>query len=206
MPLMGCKSRLKSMVHLPSSPAFGVQNISRKNHRMSNTFNKNRKYVLTDKTATFPHPRWQGREVTVHRIKATRDIPEHNVIAGQLGGWIESEHNLTQGNNAWVADEGKVFDNAVCMVNALVTGNAMLYEYAVHRGSSTLTGDAQQYGYSQTGGNSSLGGYTHIAGGAMVSGTYRDIRDITISAGTYTENPLYASDEPVSQSAYYHHQ
>lgn len=40
----------------------------------------------------------------------------------------------------------------------------------------------------------------------MVSGTYRDIRDITISAGTYTENPLYASDEPVSQSAYYHHQ
>lgn len=168
-----------------------INEASQEGQFVTYNFNKHRKYVMTDITKEFMHPRWQNKLVTVHRIRATRDIPERHVVAGQLGGWIESEHNLTQGNNSWVAEDGMVFDNAVCMVNALVSGNAMLYEDAVHRGTSLLTDNAQQYGYSQTGGTSALGGNMTVAGGATVTGTYKDVRDATISMGTYHHNPLY---------------
>lgn len=49
-----------------------------------------------------------------------------------------------------------VFDDAVCMVNALTTGNAVLYGYAVHRGSSVLGGTAVQCGFSQTAGDAKI--------------------------------------------------
>ena len=47
---------------------------------------------------------------TLHRIRATRDIPSHNVTAGDLGGWLGD--NAILNNNAWVCDEAQVYGNA----------------------------------------------------------------------------------------------
>ena len=61
------------------------------------------KYELTDNT----------KEVlghTLHQIKALKDFS--NVKKGDLGGWIEDYHNLSQLGNAWLYDDAKVFDNA----------------------------------------------------------------------------------------------
>lgn len=46
---------------------------------------------------------------TLRRIRALRDIPRYAVKAGDLGGWIEKEANLTQEGDAWVRGDAQVF-------------------------------------------------------------------------------------------------
>ena len=65
----------------------------------------NNKYELTDETKNFCG-------ITLHRIRALRDIPSVKVKSGDLGGWIEKESNLTQYGNAMVGGDAKVFDDA----------------------------------------------------------------------------------------------
>ena len=59
---------------------------------------------------------------TLHRIRAVRDFGV--VKAGDLGGWIECEENLSHDGYAWVFGEGQVEDNACVTGEARVTGNA----------------------------------------------------------------------------------
>lgn len=61
-------------------------------------------FELTEETMTTE----QG--VTLHRIRALKDLPLHGVKAGYLGGWIEKESNLE--GEAWVGDEAWVYGNA----------------------------------------------------------------------------------------------
>lgn len=144
------------------------------------------KYAFTGEYKTIAHPRWAGREVTLYRIQALRDIPEHNVHAGDIGGWIESESNLSQFGSAWVSENGAVFDSAVCMVGAHVTGNARQYEFCVSRGNATLGGYAQQCGTSQISGSSYIGGSVTVTGNAYVWGEYRNEGDgVQLNTGTH---------------------
>lgn len=57
------------------------------------------------------------------RIKALVNIERYGVKAGDLGGWVEKEDNLSQSGNAWVSG------------NAEVSGNA---DYAVIKGFGTV--------------------------------------------------------------------
>lgn len=59
---------------------------------------------------------------TLYRIKALRDFG--NVKEGDLGGYIESENNLSHFGNAWVFGNAMVYDNAEVSGNAWVYGNA----------------------------------------------------------------------------------
>lgn len=47
---------------------------------------------------------------TLYRIKVLQDI-NNKVRAGDLGGYIESEANLTQIGSAWVHKGARVYDN-----------------------------------------------------------------------------------------------
>ena len=44
----------------------------------------------------------------LRRIRALIDIPEAEVHAGDLGGWIEHEGNLSQDGSAWVYGSARV--------------------------------------------------------------------------------------------------
>ena len=46
---------------------------------------------------------------TLLRIVATRDFG--SVKAGDIGGWIEKESNLSHEGNCWVYDNGAVYGN-----------------------------------------------------------------------------------------------
>lgn len=59
---------------------------------------------------------------TLHQIRATKDLPQHDVKSGDVGGWIESEKNLF--GNAWVYGDARVYGNARVSGNALVSGGA----------------------------------------------------------------------------------
>ena len=62
---------------------------------------------------------WRGR--TLYRIRALRDFGA--VHAGDVGGYIECERNLSQDGNAWVSGDARVSDNALVCGDACVYGN-----------------------------------------------------------------------------------
>ncbi|MBQ7417958.1 MAG: hypothetical protein IJV18_07730, partial [Acidaminococcaceae bacterium] len=72
-----------------------------------------------------------GDEYTVYRIRALKDIPEKNVKTGDLGGFVESEDNLSHFNSCWVAGDAAVYDGASVEDNALVKDNALVFDQAV---------------------------------------------------------------------------
>lgn len=75
-----------------------------------------KKYELTSESITLPDG------TRLYRIKALRDFG--NVNAGDLGGFIEKENNLSHSGNAWVCDDTWVGGNAEVGGNARVSGNA----------------------------------------------------------------------------------
>lgn len=58
----------------------------------------------------------------LYRIKALKDFDD--VSKGQLGGYIESEKNLSHEGNCWVYDNAMVYNNAIIHGNAIVKDNA----------------------------------------------------------------------------------
>ena len=91
----------------------------------------NRKYEFTGETKN-----WIGRKL--HRIRAVRDFGD--VKAGDLGGWIEKERNLSHDGDAWVYGNARVYGNAEVYGNARVYGNAEVY------GNAKVSGNAEVYG------------------------------------------------------------
>lgn len=75
----------------------------------------NIKYELTDETIEFG-----GR--TLYRIKALKDFG--GVKTGDLGGYVESEDNLSHEGMCWIYDDAKVYDNVRIANNAIVFGSS----------------------------------------------------------------------------------
>lgn len=71
-------------------------------------------------------------EEKMHRIKALRDIPYHNVKAGDLGGWVNNRDTLSHYGNCWVGSEAVAYSDYWTGIlriydNALVTGKSVIY-------------------------------------------------------------------------------
>ena len=76
--------------------------------------------------------------VKLFRIKAL--IEFGNVKAGDLGGYIEKEENLSHMGNAWVSGNAQVFGDARVFGNAWVSGDAWV------SGNAQVSGD-KDYAY-----------------------------------------------------------
>ena len=76
------------------------------------------KYKLTDETMT------TNSGVLLHRIECVECFG--NVKAGDIGGWIEKEENLSQCGNCWVYGDAKVYGYARVYGNAEVYGDAVI--------------------------------------------------------------------------------
>ena len=72
---------------------------------------------------------WSGKKL--YRIRAL--VSFGTVVAGQLGGFIESEKNLDQSlsGDAWVYGNARVYGNAWVYGDARVSGDARVRSYAV---------------------------------------------------------------------------
>ena len=81
---------------------------------------------------------WRGR--TLYRICALQDFG--SVHAGDVGGYIECEHNLSQNGNAWVYDNARVYGNAWVCGDTLGCGNAWVCGDARVYGNALVCGDA----------------------------------------------------------------
>lgn len=78
--------------------------------------------------------------IKLFRVKALTSFG--NVKAGELGGYIEKEDNLSQDGNAWVYGNVWVYGNAWVGGNARVSGNARVYDNARVSGNAEVSGNA----------------------------------------------------------------
>ena len=156
-----------------------------------------KKYELTSETKEI-------NGVELHRIKALKSF--RSIEKGDLGGWIESEKNLSQDGDAWVFDNAKVrgnatirgdawvFDNAEVSGNAIVSGNATVSEnatvggYAFISGKATVFGNARMFVDARVGGHATVGGYAFISGKATVRGKAWVGGNATVSGNATVED------------------
>ena len=73
-----------------------------------------KKYELTDETITLRYG------TVLHRIIALKDFGD--VKKGDLGGFVQSESNLSHEGNCWIYEDARVFDQAQ------VYGEAMAFK------------------------------------------------------------------------------
>lgn len=81
----------------------------------------------------------------VCRIRALRSFGD--VKAGDLGGFIESEKNLSQDGNCWVYDKAEVWGNALIYGDAQVRDQASVHQEARIGGKVRVVGCAHVWGH-----------------------------------------------------------
>ena len=119
-----------------------------------------------------------GREVTVYRIRATKDFTveawdRHRVFpkeihAGDFGGFIESERNLSQDGSCWVGRNAAVLDEASVSEDAYVGGHCWVIDHAKVYGKAKICVGSRLRDYAEVFGNAWLYGFTTIKGHAKV--------------------------------------
>jgi len=120
-----------------------------------------KKYEITE-----DHIIFAGK--VLHRIRATKDI----IFAkkGDKGGFIESERNLSQDGQCWIADDAKVFDNALVENDAIVYQRATISDHATISDYARISGSAQVRDYARIVDVANVNGEAEIRDGVLVHG------------------------------------
>lgn len=147
-----------------------------------------KKYEFTGETKVNDHGK------TLHRIRSLMDFDE--VRVGSIGGWIESEHNLSHDGKAWVEAYAEVYDDAVVYENARVSGcakvygnavihdNARIHDYTIVRGSADICGTCKTFGWCVIGGQTRLRGNVQVGEKAEIGGGYVTLTGDEVIRGT----------------------
>lgn len=116
-----------------------------------------KKYQFTNEPSLF----WQG-----HNLKAIVSLRDFGDIKkGDLGGYIESEKNLSHEGNSWVYPEGKVGGGASVIDNAQVIRNFFMNGNAIMRDNSTMSGE-----HTLLGENATLNDKSRMSDSAVICG------------------------------------
>lgn len=113
----------------------------------------------------------------VRRIRALQMIPafhdsDNAVEEGEIGGWIEGEHNLPRyEGHAWVGNDAVVYDQACVTEYGRVLNEAHVYGHAKVHGHARAYGLSRIYGISNVGGNSSVNHSALVFGDTRMVGT-----------------------------------
>ncbi|EJF86996.1 polymer-forming cytoskeletal protein [Bartonella rattimassiliensis] len=129
--------------------------------------NVSKKYEITNET-TEVKGHLYGKVITLYRIKALRSFG--GVKKGDLGGFIESEYNLSHDGSCWVGDDAKVYNAAMVWGHAKVFENAIICDEACVNGFAKVYGNVHAYGKAIIGGRARVFGDTQLISGAWVIG------------------------------------
>lgn len=121
-----------------------------------------KKYVFTEKTTSY-----LGH--ILHQIKAVKNFG--SVHKGELGGWIESEKNLSHKGDCWVTSEAIVLGEALVYEDALIWDKAEVFSYARVYGKAIVQDSARVYGDARVSERAIISETTHICGNAQILGS-----------------------------------
>ncbi|MBG6025917.1 transferase [Proteus columbae] len=126
--------------------------------------------------------------ITLFRI---RRIP-----SGTLGGWIESENNLSQKGDCFIFDDAMVFGDAKITGNTVVKNSAQVYGNAIVKDNSSILGNTKIYG------NAFISGNAQVSGSAVVydNASIMDNAQVSGNAAIY-DNAVIKQQAKVSENA-----
>lgn len=167
-----------------------------------------KKYELTDDVRK--EVGGDGFPAFLYRIKALRDFvcDGTSVHAGDLGGYIEGEDNLSHEGNCWIFDEAKVYDSAKVYGDACVSDSAEVsayaevYDQAIVSEYAVVSGLAKVYGTAKVFEMAYVIGHSDVSGEVGVSGTSTVIDSIANGYGYITGNSYISEGAIVSGGAY----
>ena len=96
-----------------------------------------KKYELIKETETCSKRR------IMYRIRALKDFSD--IKAGDIGGWVCSENNLSQEGDCWIYNEAKCLDNAMIYDNARMFDNAVMCNSSVMCDNATMFDNAEMF-------------------------------------------------------------
>ncbi len=126
-----------------------------------------------------------GRKL--YRIEALRDVC-YNVKEGKVGGYVESEANLSQEGSCWI------YHNACAYEDARVEGNAHLKHDATIRGKAKLIEEATLWENAMVQGEAKVGGNAILKGHAVVGGSAE------VKAWTILQDDVHVGGRALVQS------
>lgn len=118
--------------------------------------------------------------ITVYRIEALQDF--NDVKVGDLGGWVQSEANLSQEGMSWIYGEACVVEDALVKDNAVVLGNALAVYQAVIKDSAIVTGNAFVAGSSIIADNACVSNSACVLQEAKIMGN-AEVKDFAFVGG-----------------------
>ena len=119
------------------------------------------KYKLTDETIEF-------NGVKLYRIEALRDF--NDVKKGDIGGFIESEKNLSHYGNCWIYNDAKVYEEARVCDNSKVLEYAEVRGCALVQAKSMVYGDAKVLDYTRINDNARVFDFSEVSENAVIGG------------------------------------
>lgn len=130
----------------------------------------------------------EDSEFKIYRIRALKDFSD--VKVGDLGGYVQTEKNLSHEGNCWIYDKAKAFEDAVIKDNAKiydlvkVGDNAIVSDDAIVRGENmTITNNAIVEHRTEVSGNGFIFGDARIQGRARVNGEWVVIEGNAVVTG-----------------------
>lgn len=131
-------------------------------------------------------------QTTLYRIRALKDFGD--VKKGDLGGYVQSEYNLSLYGSCWIYDEamcwqsGRVLNSSKLKENAEVSGFAKIKDHAIVGGRCNIKASSIVTGRVILSGHITTLGTTRVYGHGSVEGTY------TFNHNTYIRDGIIQSD------------
>ncbi|HVI40488.1 MAG TPA: hypothetical protein VM577_07500 [Anaerovoracaceae bacterium] len=138
-------------------------------------------------------------DTRLYRIRALRDFGD--VKAGDLGGYVEAEKNLSHSGTAWVADDARSFGDAQILDAGRLSdaawafGNAKLRDRGRVFGNAWIFADTEICDAARIGGNAKIGGKTRIGGNVLISGDTHVFGNVKIGGKVQLSDRLLISDD-----------
>lgn len=160
------------------------------------------KYELTDITII-------RYGITLYRIRALKDF--NDVKKGDLGGYVQGYHNLSQKGNCWI------YMWALVLGDAKVKGNALIRDFAIIKGRSVIKGnviieddvvvygdaviqdDVRMYDFSVAKDNAFIGGNAVIENRSVIGGRSKVLGNTIIQGGSVVEDDALVGGDAVIQ-------
>lgn len=160
-----------------------------------------KKYELTDDVIR--ETGGDGSTAFLYRIKALIDFECRGtrVHAGDLGGYVEGEDNLSHDGSCWIFDDAKVYDSAKVYGDAFVSASAEVsayaevYDQAVVSDYAVVSGLAKVYGIAKVIDMGYVLGHSDVSGAACVSGTS------TVDNSIVSDSAYITGDSYIRKSA-----
>lgn len=98
--------------------------------------------ILEDEPETFTHP-ITGEKITAYRIQSLRTFKTCGrdaklIRKGDLGGFVSTEDNLSQGGRSWIDIDSAALQNSRVQDNAYLSGGSSMFDQAQLKGSAEV--------------------------------------------------------------------